>query len=87
MIPDLLAETTLLSLTETTQRFERDHYKPPGRIQERGDSSLSPSLQFVCEQRPPRALPGPLSPRDEALIRQFVQVLSQGVVGEPCQGE
>ena len=80
MILYLLAETPLLSLTETTQSLKRDHHKPHGRIQERGDSSLSPSLQPVREQGPPRALPGPLAPRDEALIHQFVQVLSYGVV-------
>ena len=76
MIPDLLAETTLLTLTETTQPLERDHHKPHGRIQERRDSSLTPSLQPVSEQRPPRALLRPLALRDEALIHLFVQVLS-----------
>ena len=77
MVLGLLAETTLLSLTEETQRFERDHHKPHGRIQ---DSPLGPSLQPVREQRPPRTFPGPLSPRYEALVHQFVQMLSQGVV-------
>ena len=87
MIPDLLTETTLLTPTETTQPLERDHHKPHGRIQERGDSPLSSSPQPVREQRPPRTLPRPLAPRDEGLIHQFVQVLSEGVVGEHCLGE
>ena len=79
MIPELL--------TEATQHFERDHHQPHGRIQERRDRPLSPHLQPVREQRPPRALPGPLQPRDYVLIYEFVQVTSEGVVGEPCLGE
>ena len=87
MVPDLLTETTLLTLTETTQHFKGDHNKPHGRIQDSRDSPLSPFQQPVREQRPPRALPEPLQPRDEALIHEFVQVTSEGVVGEPCLGE
>ena len=64
MINDLLTETTLLSLTEATQRFERDHHKPHGRIQEHRDRPLSPSLHPVREQRPPWTLPGALQPCD-----------------------
>ena len=74
-------------LTETTQPLKGDHHQPHGRIQERGDRSLSPFLQPISIQRPPRALPGALQPRHEALIRQFVQVLPEGVVGEPCLRE
>ena len=44
MILDLLTEIPHLSLTEATQRFERDHYKPHVRIQERRDRSFDSSL-------------------------------------------